>query len=111
MANFVLGNFFAYVAVVFASRKPAAITRSAWPRTALLKFGAYCEVDFDSSGRMLTPRLLCARFKPSSCDSLNDLSLKLPMSLTSAALNVAPAAAELESLVIIAAAAASPIAR
>ena len=40
IANFVFGNFFAYVASVPASRKPAAITRFAPLRTAVLKFGA-----------------------------------------------------------------------
>ena len=75
------------------------MTRSDLPRTALLKFGAYCADDLDSSGTASMPRLAFARFKPSSCDSLNDLSLKLPISLTRAALNVASAAADPESLI------------
>src|SRR3954451_22534309 len=86
------------------------MTRSDCPRTALLKLGAYCADDLDSSGKALMPMLAFARFKPSSCDSLNDLSLKLPMSLTRAALNVASAAADPESLLISAPPAASPTA-
>ena len=39
IANFVFGNFFAMVAVASARRKPAAMTRLAFWRTAVVMFG------------------------------------------------------------------------
>ena len=64
-------------------------------RIALVMLGMYSLLEFDCSAIFLTCRSFAARFSPISWLWLNPLSLNLPMSLISAAVNVADGRAEL----------------